>query len=65
MFFLTRMTYYPDLLTGVAHPSRFVLDGGTASPDGPWERASTYFPAMPESDLIVAVEEIMRRATVD
>ena len=65
LFFLTRMTYYPDLMTGVAQPSRFVLDGGMANADGPWEGASAYFPAMPESDLVGTVEEIVRRATVD
>jgi len=59
LFFLEPMTYYPDLMTGVAHPPRFVLDGGTASPDGPWEGASEYFPTMPESDLIDTVEEIV------
>ncbi len=65
LFFLKPMTYYPDLMTGVAHPPRFVLDVGKASPDGPWEGAPEYFPPGPESDLIGTVEEIVRRATAD
>ena len=53
----------PDVMTRVAHPSRFLLDGGTASPDGPWPGPTTAWPAMPESDVIETVEGILRPAT--
>ena len=62
LFFLRPHPYLSDVMMRVAHPSRFVLDGGTASPDGPWPGPSTNFPAMLESDLIGTIEEILLAA---
>lgn len=67
LFFLRPHPYLPDpdVMWRVTQPSRFLLDGGTASPDVSWPGPMKNFPAMPESDLVGTVEAIVRQATID